>query len=55
MIKYAPAGYTNWVSISKDAATAARAGNINAAKAACRTCHDQYKKRYQSEIRDRKI
>lgn len=52
---FAPAGYTNWASISKDGAKAARAGDMTAAKASCRTCHDQYKDKYKKEMRARKI
>lgn len=55
MAKMAPPGYSNWVSISNDGAKAAKAGNLDAAKASCRTCHDQYKAKYRSEMRDRKI
>jgi len=54
-VRFAPPGYPNWASISNDGAKAARSGNIEAAKAACRTCHDQYKERYKKELRDRKI
>lgn len=52
---FAPAGYTNWASIAKDGATAAKGGDITAAKAACRSCHDQYKTKYKTEMRARKI
>lgn len=52
---FAPPGYTNWASIAKDGAKAARADDMTAAKASCRTCHDQYKKKYKTELRDRKI
>lgn len=55
MQKFAPAGYTNWVSISKDGAKAAKAGDLAGAKASCRSCHDQYKNKYKTEMRDRKI
>ncbi len=54
-VKFAPSGYSNWVSIAKDGAKAAKEGNIDAAKQACRGCHDQYKKKYQTEMRGRKI
>jgi hypothetical protein len=54
-VTFAPAGYTNWASIAKDGAKAARAQDMTAAKAACRTCHDQYKEKYKSEMRTRKI
>ena len=52
---FAPPGYTNWASIAKDGAKAARAGDLTAAKASCRTCHDQYKDKYKTEMRTRKI
>jgi hypothetical protein len=55
MVKMGPPGYSNWASISNDGAKAARAGNFDAGKAACRTCHDQYKAKYRAEHRDRKI
>jgi hypothetical protein len=55
MVRFAPPGYANWVSISNDGAKAARSGNVEAAKAACRTCHEQYKERYKKELRDRKL
>ena len=50
-----PAGYGNWASIAKDGAKAAKAGDMTAAKASCRTCHDQYKTKYKAELRGRKI
>jgi len=52
---FAPAGYTNWASIAKDGAKAARASDMTATKASCRTCHDQYKDKYKKELRARKI
>ncbi len=55
MAAFAPPGYANWASISKDGAAAARSGDLGAAKAACRSCHDQYKQKYKSEMRARKI
>jgi hypothetical protein len=57
MVPLAPpgAGYPNWVSISKDGAKAARAGDLDAAKAACRGCHEQYKRKYKTELRLRPL
>jgi hypothetical protein len=52
---YAKAGYTNWVSIAQDGANAARAAELDAVKAACRGCHEQYKKKYRAEMRLRPI
>ena len=47
--------YPNWRSISEDGAAAARAGDIPAAKAACRGCHVQYLRRYQWDLRGRPV
>jgi hypothetical protein len=52
---FAPPGYPNWVSIAKDGAAAARAGQSDAAKASCRGCHTQYKTRYKTEMRGRPL
>jgi hypothetical protein len=55
LVGFAPAGYTNWASIAKDGAKAANAGDTAAAKASCRSCHDQYKQKYKTEMRTRAI
>jgi len=55
IVKLAPPGYTNWASIAKDGSAAAGAGKIDAAKAACKSCHDQYKAKYKAEMRGRPI
>jgi hypothetical protein len=55
VVAFAPVGYTNWASIAKDGAKAARASDMTATKASCRTCHDQYKDKYKKELRARKI
>jgi hypothetical protein len=47
--------YENWVSIAHDGARTARIGNLNAAKAACRGCHRQYRERYHTLERARPI
>ena len=52
---HATAGYPNWVSIAKDGANAARAADLEAVKAACRGCHEQYKNKYRAEMRSRPI
>jgi hypothetical protein len=51
----APAGYANWASIAKDGAAAARSGNLDAAKASCTGCHNQYRAKYKAELRMRAI
>jgi hypothetical protein len=50
---HAPASMPNWAAIAKSGATKARAGDIDGAKASCKTCHDQYKATYKAELRDR--
>jgi hypothetical protein len=55
IVTFAPPGYPNWASIAKDGAAAAKSGDMTAAKAACRSCHEQYKGKYKAEIRGRKI
>jgi hypothetical protein len=52
---FAPAGYTNWGSIARDGADAAKAQSLDGVKASCRGCHNQYKDRYKKEMRDRPI
>ncbi len=52
---FVPAGYTNWASIAKDGASAARAQSLDAVKASCRGCHTQYKDKYKKGMRDRPI
>lgn len=52
---FAPPGYPNWASISRDGAEAARSGDLDAAKASCRACHDQYRTKYKAELRGRRI
>ena len=47
--------YANWKSISHDGANASRMGNLNAAKAACRGCHTQYRAQYHANMRARDI
>jgi hypothetical protein len=53
--KLGPTGYTNWASIAKDGASAARANDLAAAKRACGSCHDQYKAKYRTELRTRPV
>jgi hypothetical protein len=54
---FAPAdsGYRNWASIARDGADAARIESLDAVKAACRSCHQQYRAKYKQEMRDRPL
>jgi cytochrome c556 len=49
------AGYPNWASIARDGAQAARIRDLDAVKAACRGCHEQYKAKYKAELRARTL
>jgi hypothetical protein len=48
-----PPGMGEWVAISKDGATKAKAGDVAGAKESCKKCHDLYKAKYKEEMRDR--
>jgi hypothetical protein len=47
--------YANWASIAKDAADAARAGSVEGVRAACRSCHTQYRAPYKNALRARRL
>jgi hypothetical protein len=51
----APAGYPNWASIARDGASAAQVLDLEAVRAACRSCHTQYKEQYKRELHERPI
>jgi hypothetical protein len=48
-----PPGMGSWTSIAKDGAVKAKAGDVDGAKASCKKCHDLYKEKYKSTMRDR--
>jgi hypothetical protein len=52
---HSPPNLFLWTSIAREGAAKARAGDIDGAKASCKTCHEQYKARYKTETRDRKL
>jgi hypothetical protein len=48
----APAeGFPNWASIAKDGAAATHVLHLDAVKATCRSCHQQYREKYKKERR----
>jgi hypothetical protein len=57
VVKMQPPGYGGWSGIAADGAKAARAQDIDAVKASCKSCHGQFQKRYQADVnlRPRKI
>jgi hypothetical protein len=46
------AGYPNWASIANAGAKAAGSNDLAGVKGACKSCHDQYKKKFKDENRD---
>jgi hypothetical protein len=48
-----PPGMGQWTAISNAGVAKAKAGDIEGAKATCKQCHDLYKERYKSQMRDR--
>ena len=48
-----PPGMGQWTSISNVGVAKAKAGDIEGAKATCKQCHDLYKEKYKSTMRDR--
>lgn len=52
---FAPEAYGNWEALSARGATAARSGDLEACRAACKQCHDEYRDRYRAEHRSRAL
>ena len=48
-----PPGMGSWSAISKEGSAKAKAGDIDGAKASCKKCHDLYKEKYKTSMRDR--
>jgi hypothetical protein len=48
-----PPGMGQWTAISNAGVAKAKAGDIEGAKATCKQCHDLYKEKYKSSMRDR--
>ena len=58
--KLQPPGYGDWAKLANDGATAVDAAKdpdsvAAAAKAACKSCHGEYQKRYRTEMRERPL
>ncbi|MGK3985546.1 hypothetical protein WME99_21045 [Sorangium sp. So ce136] len=47
-----PPGMAKWAAISKEGAEKAKKGDIDGAKASCKSCHDLYKAQYKESLRD---
>jgi hypothetical protein len=48
-------GDTGWSKLAKDGAAAAKAGNLEETKAACKACHKAWRSKYKKEFRMRPV
>ena len=46
-----PHGFEGWAASARSAATAARGGDVEAVRAQCRGCHDQFRPKFRAEMR----
>lgn len=51
----APDGYDDWGTLAARGAKAARGGDLEVCRAACKQCHDQYRERYRAQHRSRAV
>ena len=49
---HAPPGMGGWSAIASAGAAKAKAGDIDGAKTSCKQCHDAFKAKYKSTMRD---
>ncbi len=47
-----PPGMGQWAAIAQDGAAKAKAGDVDGAKVSCKKCHDLYKDKYKTSMRD---
>lgn len=47
--------WTEWASIAKEGAAAAKKGDVAATKATCKSCHDKFKAKYKENFRARPL
>lgn len=50
-----PAGYATWRPIALQGEDAASRGDVEAARRACKECHDEHRPRYRSGLRARSL
>ena len=50
---HVPPGCPDWTAMANAGVAKAKAGDIDGAKASCKTCHDAYKESYKLSMRDR--
>lgn len=52
---FAPTGYADWQAIANAGSTAARAGDIEGCRRACKACHAGHRERYRARDRGRPL
>jgi hypothetical protein len=52
---FAPDGYEDWAALAARGATAARGGDLDACRAACKQCHERHRDRYRTHDRSRAL
>lgn len=50
---HVPPGFSGWAAMASAGAAKAKAGDIDGAKLSCKQCHDAYKEKYKTTMRDR--
>lgn len=55
LVTHSPAGYAGWEMSAKRAVDAARAGDTAAVKTECKSCHEQFRERFRSEMRGARL
>jgi hypothetical protein len=51
LAEHEPNGYAGWQDSARRGAQAARSGDLLAAKAECKRCHDDHRSRFRAELR----
>lgn len=50
-----PRGYDGWAASARAAASAARAGDVEAVRAECRACHERLRAKFRTEMRGSRL
>jgi hypothetical protein len=55
LARAAPHGFEGWAASARSAATAAKGGDVEAVRAQCRACHDQFRSKFRAEMRGARL
>ena len=55
MIAFAPPGFEGWTATAQAGESAAKKGDIEGARAACKSCHEQHRDAYRTTMRTRPV